>query len=409
MSPTGTYHDHLYPHDDPRLVGIRGLDPYQYREAAWADPFTGGLLRGWAPMYPSAFVGITTDGEVVPGLYPLEEVPADEAAPTAAMVEAARAFLATLTPEQTERIRYPLDADEWQSWSNPEFMIHDTGIRLEFLSEDSRAAALELVRASLSPAGFEQFRTLQRINGWLGGIVDIPTIMNEFSYHVAVYGEPSETEPWGWQLFGHHVAANCLVWGPRYHLTPTFLAAEPDEIDSGPHTGATPFARRIALARELVASLTDGQRAAIQVYPDLVESLPEGRVDPGDERHLGGAFQDNRVVPYEGARVADWSEASRGILVDLVAESIMHWPEGPRRRRLAEIVARLDETRFCWYGGFGADDPFYYRIQSLVAFFELDHHCGVFLSNRTPAVFHIHTVDRAPNGNDYGKAWLAQR
>jgi hypothetical protein len=403
-----TYHDHLFPHDDPRLVGIRGLDPYAYRGSAWADPFTGGLLRGWAPLYPSEFAGITTDGSVVPGLFPLTDVPAEEAAPTATMVAAADAFLATLSPEEAARIRYPIDAPEWQSWSNPEFMIHDTGIRLEFLSAASRAAALELVRASLSPAGFEQYRTLQRINGWLGEIVDIPTIMNEFSYHFAVYGEPALTEPWGWQLFGHHLATNCLVWGPRYNLTPTFLAAEPNEIDSGPHQGSTSFVRRLALARALTASLTSGQRAAIQVYPDLVASLPPGRVDPGDERHLGGAFQDNRIVPYEGSPIVGWSEESKRILGDLVAETILQWSEGPRRRRLRQIEDHYGETWFAWYGGFGPDDPFYYRIQSPVAFFELDHHCGVFLSNRTPAIFHIHTVDRTPNGNDYGKAWLAE-
>jgi hypothetical protein len=33
-------------------------------------------------------------------------------------------------------------------------------------------------------------------------------------------------------------------------------------------------------------------------------AMPPGRVDPGDERHLAGAFQDNRVIPFEGIRVA---------------------------------------------------------------------------------------------------------
>ena len=34
---------------------------------------------------------------------------------------------------------------------------------------------------------------------------------------------------------------------------------------------------------------------------------------------------------------------------------------------------------------------------------ELDHHCGVFLDYDTPQPFHIHTVVRTPNGNDYGR------
>ena len=39
---------------------------------------------------------------------------------------------------------------------------------------------------------------------------------------------------------------------------------------------------------------------------------------------------------------------------------------------------------------------------------ELDHHAGVWLDNRLPARFHVHTTLRMPNGNDYGKAYLAQ-
>jgi hypothetical protein len=39
---------------------------------------------------------------------------------------------------------------------------------------------------------------------------------------------------------------------------------------------------------------------------------------------------------------------------------------------------------------------------------ELDHHAGVWLSNRTPARFHVHSTLRHPNGNDYGKELLRQ-
>ena len=33
---------------------------------------------------------------------------------------------------------------------------------------------------------------------------------------------------------------------------------------------------------------------------------------------------------------------------------------------------------------------------------EFDHHAGVFLTNAEPAKFHVHTIVRTPNGNDYG-------
>ena len=51
--------------------------------------------------------------------------------------------------------------------------------------------------------------------------------MNEYSYNFALYGEPSETASWGWQLFGHHVALNVLVAGTQPVVAPVFLGAEP--------------------------------------------------------------------------------------------------------------------------------------------------------------------------------------
>ena len=62
----------------------------------------------------------------------------------------------------------------------------------------------------------------------------------------------------------------------------------------------------------------------------------------------------------------------------------------------------MADTHFCWIGGFDEDSPFYYRIQSPVVFIEFDHHAGVFLTNDRPAKFHVHTIVRTPNGNDYG-------
>ena len=41
-------------------------------------------------------------------------------------------------------------------------------------------------------------------------------------------------------------------------------------------------------------------------------------------------------------------------------------------------------------------------VQSPVVLIEFDHHIGVFLTNPEPAKFHVHTIVRTPNGNDYG-------
>ena len=142
--------------------------------------------------------------------------------------------------------------------------------------------------------------------------------------------------------------------------------------------------------------------ASIVAHAMVGGDLPPGRRHFADNLHLGGAFQDNRIVLYEGLRASALSARQRRDLMDLVAAHIAPLPPGPLAARLAEVEQYLADTHFCWIGGFEETSPFYYRIQSPVIFIEFDHHAGVFLTNAEPAKFHVHTIVRTPNGNDYG-------
>lgn len=407
---TTPFRQFMFPEGHPRIEDVKGLDPYQYREfSRKPGTFTGGLVEGWTPLYLNDFTGVTSDGNVVEGLYPLGPAVPGEEAPVAEMLAAVQRLFETAVPDELERLRYEVDAVEWQTWANPEFMQFDTGVRLEFASDDFREAALGLMRASLSPEGYELTRNMMRINGFLGEVVGLSNILNDFSYNFAVYGAPDPVAPWGWQLFGHHCAVNCLVVEGRMNLSPVFHGAEPNEIDAGPDAGLRSFDDRVDAGTDLMALLSAEQRDQAIVFEKMVDpAMPEGRIHPGDERHLAGAFQDNRVIPYEGVRVAELSDDARAAVMRLVETFLVILPEGPRRAKLREVVDNLGEAWFSWIGGHEPGDVFYYRFQSPVLIAELDHHCGVFLDYDFPQRFHVHTVMRVPNGNDYGRSWVRQ-
>lgn len=408
---TGEFRRLLFPRDHPRLAGARGMDPYAYREhARTPGTFTGGLVAGWIPLYMNEFRGITENGVRRSNLYPLAPAPAADRAPVAEMVAAAEALCALLDEGTRSRLCYDVWAPEWQTWANPEFMQFDTGLRLDAQTESVRTAVVALLRASLSSDGFELVRTVMRINGFLGDLVDLPLILGEWSFNVALYGKPDDRAPWGWQLFGHHLALNCLVVEGRMQLSPVFLGAEPDEIDAGPWRGVRDiFAPRLDAGLSLMAALTDDQRQQATLYRQMIDpDMPPGRIHPGDERHLAGAFQDNRVIPFEGVPVADLSADARQCALDVALSFVDLFPDGPRRLRMREIEQHLDETWFAWIGGHQPGDVFYYRLQSPVLVAELDHHCGVFLDYDSPQPFHVHTVMRTPHGNDYGREWVRQ-
>jgi hypothetical protein len=224
----GEYRQYLFPHDHPRLAEVRGMDPYTYGEfAKQPGTFTGGLVEGWTPLYLNDFRGVTEDGVLREGLYDLTPAEPGEEAPVAAMVQAADELLAVLDDDQRKRISFDVDAVEWQTWANPEFLQFDTGLRLDLQQEIVRQKALELVRASLSPEGFAQAHAMMLVNGFLGEVVDLESVLNEWSYNIALYGDPDLRAPWGWQLYGHHCALNCLVVEGRMSLSPSFSAPSP--------------------------------------------------------------------------------------------------------------------------------------------------------------------------------------
>ncbi|NMO02604.1 DUF3500 domain-containing protein [Gordonia sp. TBRC 11910] len=407
---TAEFRRYLFADDHPRLADVRGMDAYTYRTAAREEgTFTGDLVVGWTPLYLNEFRGVTEDGTLRDGVHPFEPARPGEEAPVAAMVSAAEDLLAALDPDARAAVSFAVDAPEWQTWANPEFMQFDTGLRLEFQSADVQRKALALMAASLSPEGYDLAHNMMLINGFLGEVVGLQSILNEFSYNIAIYGTPDLTAPWGWQIFGHHMAVNCLVIEGRMVISPAFLGAEPNEIDEGDHAGVESFTPRIDLGIRLMGALTAEQRTAATTYEQMVDpAMPPGRVHPGDERHLAGAFQDNRQIPFEGVRVSDLSDDAQQLVLAIVEEFVGLLPEGPRAARMREVRENLTETWFSWIGGHAPGDVFYYRIQSPVIIAELDHHCGVFLDYDTPKPFHIHTVLRTPHGNDYGRSYLRQ-
>lgn len=392
-----SFHEHLIALDDPTLADVRGMDYEEFTADRQRAPFLRELLEYWKGLYDEPFVGVTNDG-AVRDVWRLDDGPSTGVA----AADAASALLTSLSPVARAAVQHPIDAPEWRSWSNPEFVFFRTGIRLEDQSDAVVDAALAVVEASLSAEGYARVREAMGLNGYLGELVALPRIMNDRSYWFALYGEPG-ARPWGWQLFGHHVAVHSVFAGPRQVIAPVFLGAEPaltgDERRSL-------FEARERDALELAASLSSEQRAAAVVFGSVLDpSMPEGRLHPADERHVAGAFRDNRVVPYEGLVASALSEEQWALLRAIIEDFHGLLPPEQLTLTMTEVDAHRDDTWFSWYGATDGTQPFYFRIQSPVILAELDHHAGVWLSNRLPARFHVHTTLRLPNGNDYGTAF----
>lgn len=357
--------------------------------------------------YREPFVGVTTDGSLPQeDLYTLVDV---GVSPKAA-VDAAETFLTSLPRNQQLVANLPMASPDWRLWTNALPVWTPKGVRLQTLSQDSRERALAVIEASLSVAGYQSVRNAMMLNGALGELIDAyRDSLTEWSYHFTIYGSPGSSQPWGWQLMGHHVDVHCVFVGSQLVLAPVFLGAEPTYSTSGTYAGVRVLDLETERGLELRQTLTPAQEDVAVLGRSLLSAdLPPELAGPFNGRHVSGAGQDNLILPYEGIRGDDLSDFQRDMLLALIGIYLGRMPEEHAQLKQQQVEARLDEARFAWRGRSTAGSAFYYRVHSPVLLIEYDNHPGIFLNNDEPEPFHVHTIVREPNGNDYGKSLLAQ-
>lgn len=400
------FRDYLIPLDHPRLFP-RDRDPRTHAKAVLGNPeiFLTDVANGWLEKYEKPYNGFTADGNVVPNLYQHQP---DPEGPTSTMLEAAKKLLSAASSEESSKFRYPVHAREWRSWSNPEVIVVDSGLRLDEMSESTRSAVLELLKASLSSEGYEKLTGAMDTNHFLGELTKLTNVMNRYSYHFCLFGEPSATEPWGFNLFGHHMCVNVLTLNGEVSVGPFFVGAEPNVIDDGEMKGITVLNKEETAGLAFMKSLSEDQRKKATLKGDINDidgsTMDKGRWNPADLRGLGGAFQDNRVVPLEGLSGKDMTPEQRKELLGIVRIFNELLPDRALEHFMERVEKHLDETHFGWIGPVDDENPFYYRVHSPVVMDEFDHHNGVWLSNIYPKKYHIHTIQRLPNRGDYGVA-----
>jgi hypothetical protein len=343
------------------------------------------------------FKGITTNGTVEPGLFNIQPTGVS----TAPVRTAAERFFASLTQEQRGRTLFAVDDPEWRKWMNQHFYVRQ-GVSFQEMTAPQRTAAFGLLEASLSPRGMKLTRDIMRLNETLAELTNDHDFLGEWLYYITVMGKPSATEPWGFQLDGHHVIINYFVLGDQVVVTPFFTGSEPVIATSGRYKGVTILQQEQDQGLAMLRALDESQRTKAIL-----------RSDKTDNYNLTEAFKDNAMLDYAGARVADFPAARRTQLLDLVDLYVGNMDEGHARVKMDEVKRHLDATRFAWIGGSEPDSVFYYRVHSPVILIEFDHqrpaNLARFAKDRNlPTRQHIHCVVRTPNGNDYGKDLLRQ-
>ncbi|MCB0704278.1 MAG: DUF3500 domain-containing protein [Saprospiraceae bacterium] len=338
------------------------------------------------------FFGVTATGVIEPDLFSIQATGIS----TANIKLATEAFLDALTAEQRANCTFPIDDQEWRRWSNIDY-YERKGIGLRDMTEDQKLLAFQIMKESLSPQGFKKTQDIMKMEGYLARLSGEFDALGSDLYWFSFMGTPSETEPWGWQIDGHHLVINYFILGDQVVMTPTFLGSEPNYIADGENSGTRTFEYEEILGLKLYHSLDNTQKTEATLFDRKEYNFFQT-----------GAFCDNSIVPYLGLKLSSLNPDQVLIFEELVLEYIGNMDEGHAAIRMKEILEHRGETYFSWVGAMDGKGPFYYRIHSPVVMIEFDHQKPIFLPGNKPGKKHVHTIVRTPNGNDYGKDLLRQ-
>jgi hypothetical protein len=322
-------------------------------------------------------VNLNTDGESPGG------------ANTAEVVAAVKAFLATLDATELDKVGYDFSENQArQTWSNyPTTTVPREGIVLSDLTAGQQKAAAAVLQVALSPAGAQQDADIQKADDELNRLggqgADGFGALKD--YYIAVYGQPSATQPFMVQFGGHHLARNLTYNGDKVSETPQFVGSEPTSFASGGTTVAPVKAESTAMFATF-ASLTAGQKSAAKLSSGTYDDL------------LMGPGQDSGQFPAsEGLLVSDLNDSQRKLVTQAIEAYVGDLADPAAGKLLAKYESEYSQTRIAWSNNTGpSDESSYLRIDGPSVWIEF-----VNTRSRSTPDIHYHSVYRDKT-NDYG-------
>jgi uncharacterized protein DUF3500 len=302
-------------------------------------------------------------------------------------------WLGGLDATQRATATFPFETDErfaWQYTPGPR-----EGLAIRDMSPDQHAAAIGIVRASLSDRGAAEVEAVMALETVLGALehgVGRPGWQRRDPglYWFAVFGEPGGRGPWSWRVGGHHVAIHITLAGTTVASSaPSFLGANPAVVPPpAPKAGYRVLTGEETLARQLLEGMAVAQRRTA-----IVDDTA-----PPDIRSGNGPRALIASIPT-GIRYRDLDSFGQHELLALVGHYLDRArPEIATAEWHRIRSADLDDITFAWAGPTEPGRGHYYAVRGPGFLVEYD--------NTQNGANHIHAVWRDLT-NDWGEDLLA--
>src|SRR5215813_348699 len=303
------------------------------------------------------------------------------------MARAQTAFLNSLSPEQRTKAVFKLEDEQRFDWH---FIPRPRkGIPFKELDPAQQRLGNALLASGLSQQGFIKAATIMSLDAVLRDMETGGTVVRDPElYYLSIFGDTLSGKPWGWRVEGHHISLNFTIADDKnIATTPAFFGANPAEVLAGTRKGLRTLPAEEDLARALMKSMDDKQRAQALVSEKAPTDI------------LSTNLRKAEPLKPAGLQTSRLGQKQQETLMALLHEyATRHSPDISATRLDRIRSAGLSNIFFAWAGGLEHGQAHYYRIQGSTFLIEYDN-----IQNNAN---HIHSVWRDFNG-DFGLDLLA--
>ncbi len=319
-----------------------------------------------------------SDASFIVGTYSLSEA---QHTPNA-IVSAAKSFLNSLDDSQRQKCMDDLHSPKRREWTNLPARNDADGIRMSELNSAQLELACGLMASLFSEQGFNKMRDIMLGDDQLlvGGRPRPGFGTDNFS--LVIFGEPSESEPWCFQLDGHHVGTNISMQGANLTMSPSFIGSQPQTFEIAGKR-YRPFKNETDLAHELAMSLTD-------------EQVRQAVLSPTRATIVTGPGNDGLVPKAHGISCSTFSDSQKKLLLSLIGQWVNDLPQSQASKRMKQLESEIEQMKFAWNGSRDPKSDVSYSIQSPTLIIE--YACQDLGGN---PLDHLHSNYRDPT-NEYG-------
>lgn len=266
------------------------------------------------------------------------------------------------------------------------------GLPLDFMSAQQKILTHKLLNTALSAKGYLTTIQVMQLEKILSDNEVIGFPRGPENYTLAIFGNPSEENQWGWRFEGHHLSLNFSLANGEVSVTPTFFGASPAEIRTGTLAGfrSQHYVHNAGLA--LVTALTQAQRNMA-----VEDGNPPGDILSGTLNRPRESWEQWKSLPATGIAISSLNAQQKQLAQHIIDEVVTVYRPEISRSYLAQID--VNTLRFTWLGSTQEGAPHYWRLDGPDFFFEYDLVQG----NGN----HVHTVWRSKEG-DFGADLLLQ-